>query len=365
MNVFLSSEKRSKELGQYISNVVIPVLPLLIGNCIFSLLLWVMAAVRLSITAPFVYHILELLNSEIYFVLPFFIGASACRRLEVKVLPGLVLVASLLEPSLREMGINLLSILKDPGVITGMQLAILPLLLVIYLYSKISSWLEKISILPLVKRGMPYLSMVIVAILVRLIIYPIGDFLDNLLSVGILCIFLTLPVCGSMVLGLLSPILFLCGFLYGGFPVTITVQQIDEVGFLLGPGFLAACVCQGTAAIYYAFKEKEGSLRRRDLMCGILGIFTFLTPVMLVVNVRDKKLLASGMMGGFFSGLYYGIFQVVRFTNTLHLLIGLVLGIIVTIGCIQVLQTSIEPEEMLVLGEEEILTNQVQQYRIK
>ncbi len=365
MDIFLSSEKSSKELGRYISSVVIPVLPLLIGNCIFSLLLWMMEAVRLSITAPFVYQILELLNSEIYFVLPFLIGASACRRLEVKVLPGLILVATLLEPPLREMAISLSLILKDPQVITGMQLAILPLLLVIYLYSKITSWLEKISKLYYVKKWMPYISMVIVAVLVRFIIYPIGNFLDNLLSVGILFIFLSLPVCGSMVLGLLSPLLHLCGFLFGGFPVTIASLQIDEVGYLLGPGLLAACVCQGTAAIYYALKEKEVSLRRRDLVCGILGFVAFLTPVLLVVNVRDKKLLASGMMGGFFSGLYYGIFQVVRFTNTLHLLIGLVLGIVVTIGCIQVLQPVFDSEGMLLLGEEETLTNQVQQYRIK
>ena len=365
MDFLLSKYKGISKIGQFISNVVVPVLPVIIGNCLLSLLIGIMSVLRFPVIAPNIYRIIALFNGEISILIMFLIGTSACKRLNSRVIPGLVIVAAFLYPALDELSISLPIVLSDPMTISGIQLAILPLLLEIYIYSRTTQWIMHINPLPRIGKLLPYLSMGVVISITWLFIYPLGRFLDDLFRVGILCIFLTVPMIGSIILGLLSPILCLMGFLFGDFPMTVSFWQLKDAGFILGPSLLSACICQGTAALCVSVKEKEKSLRQREVVCGILGFFAFLMPPLLAVNLRHTKVLAAGLAGSFSSGIYYGLFRVIRVNNSIHLFVGLLIGTAVTIYAAQLFQTETEDEFHPSLQEQDSLTNLKQKYKIK
>ena len=274
-------------------------------------------------------------------------------------------MATLLYPSFYKMDISFSSIIKEPMIVNGMQLAVLPLLVIIYLYSRITKRFEVLKPLPLFNRLAPFVSMGLVIAITLFLIYPIGVYMESLFRLGILCTFLAVPMLGSIVLGLLSPILMLLGFLYGEFPITFGFWQLREAGFLLGPSLLSACVCQGTAALCMAVREKGRELQGKEVICGILGFFAFMTPALLAVNLRNGRYFAAGMVGGFVSGVYYGIFHVIRVTNIPILSIGLVLGIAATVYTVQFLLAETGDESVPSLQEQDALTNLAQKYRIK
>ena len=365
MDLFSLEEKSENSLGKLISDIASPVLPFLVGNCFLTLFLKLLFILRVDVTVPHLYQVLALFNGEIYLVIPFLLGASACKRFETKVIPGLFLVAVLLLPSLKQMGMSLHGIIRDPQSIVEMQLGIFPLLLVIFLYSKLERKLGKIRLHKVFQWMVPYVAMLIVLFAVKYVVVPAGTFFDNLFSVGILTMFVIFPLGASAILGLLSPILLLFGFLYGSFPATFVFQQLDEAGFLIGPALLGACVCQGTVAICMAFKESNKTMQRKEIVCGTLGFFLFLTPVLLAINIRNKKVFAAGLVGGCFTGIYYGIFGVIRLTNTVHLIIGLILGILCTLYSVHLLQPETEPTYSPSIEEQDTLTKVTQQYRIK
>lgn len=365
MERFFVNKLKEDALGQSISQMVLPILPILVGSSILSMLIFILSAFLWDIKSPFIYQILNFLSGELYLMIPFLLGAFACIQLRVKIIPGLLLVASMLYPAFQEMGLDLAAILGNPHIINGMQLAILPLVMVLYLYGKLTKWLKDLIKLASLQPVVPYISLIVMVAAIEFLIYPLGRVLDQIYSVGILMIFLTIPVLGSTLLGFLSPLLFLVGFLYGDFPVTMSYQLLNQVGFLIGPGFLAACVCQGAAALSVATREQDTIFRRKEILCGILAFFTFLTPVLLVVNLRDKRIVGAGMVGGAFSGLYYGIFRVEEFTNTIQLIIGLVIGMAVTFGMIRFLEPDTKAAEATMAEQQETLTNHAQKYRIK
>ncbi len=351
-------------VGTYIASVVVPVLPVLLGNCILTILVFLLAGLNLAGKMTIILQSLTMLNSVVYLVTPFLIGASACRRVNRNALPGILLVASLLYPVYRTLDVQWTFLIKDPGSLTGMHLAILPVLLVIFLYDRLDCYLHDRLFLQPIRLLLSPFSLLLIVAFIQIILYPAGVYFDRLLSVGILFIFVAFPPVGSAVLGLLTPLLLMAGFLYGDFPITVVLEQLNRTAFLIGPGFYAACLCQGAAAIYTAIREKDRRIRRRGLFCGCLSLVGFLTPVILAVNVRYKHSLVAGMLGGCLCGIYFGIFGVVNLSYSIQLMVGLLLGVIITIVLLFLMRPAKE-EEVVTPTRQGILTNYPQKYRIK
>lgn len=312
-------KKLPTKLLDYISGTIAPLLPIMMGAGFFKMFYAVLGPSLLNIL-PETHHLMQTLyivgNAGFYFM-PVFAVYGAAKKLNTSIPLALLLGVLLIDPNI----INIVSA-GEPFNIFGfipMQLndyanGILPSLLAIfalkYVYKFFDTYVPKsIKII-----GVPFCTLVIMVPLMFCVLAPIG----NWIGMGLSWLFSTLyEFVGPLAIALIAafwPFLVVTGMHIA--IIQIAIINITTLGFdpivLAGSNIANYALMGMTVAYFIRTKGEEKQMAGANVITLIVGGIS--EPTLFGILLRNKKAMATQIIGGFIGGIVGGLLGVTVYT---------------------------------------------------
>lgn len=298
----------------YLSDIVMPVLPLLVGAGFLKIVLAILLYFNAMSTEGMLYLYINYLADLILCFFPFAIGVSACYRMKGNPFYSILIVGVLFQPYIYErIQMGTIPLLQVPIQMAQCSVGVIPIIVAIWITNQCNHVIRKGVPSERMHYIRPVLTMGIAVTVVLLIIGPFSTLLNNVITTGFVIILYVARWATPVIVGIFAPVLLLLGVLYGQLPfgaVLIATSGFDQA---MGPGLFLFCISQGVAAICVGVNAKENRLKRLSFVSGALALFGISEPAMLGVTMRYQKPFYAALLGSIAGGLYYGITGVARF----------------------------------------------------
>ena len=307
--------KKKIGIGLLLENIagcMIPLLPMFIGVGMMKVLLVILSQTGLLAAESPTYQFLTFAADAGFYFLPIFAGMTSAKKFEANPALGMLLGAMLIHPTFinlvaEETSISVFGIPVYQGTYTS---SIFPIIVSVYIMSKVEKLLKKYMPELLRSFAVPLLTILIMIPIMFCVTAPIGLFLGTYLAVAILWINDVLGPVGIAILTAIFPFLVLTGMHTALIPYGL--QAYTTLGYMPNAiCTLASNINQGAASAAVAFKTKNKALRATALSCATTAVLAGVTePAMFGVNLRYKKPMIGVVVGGLAGGLFAGIFRV-------------------------------------------------------
>lgn len=250
-----------------------------------------------------------------YYFLPVYLAASAARKFHCNTFMSMLLGAMLLHPNFSALGEtgDIVSVIGLPVRIVTYSSSVIPILLIVLVYSYVERFAEKVvpSVIKFIAK--PLLSLLVMAPIAFCVLGPLGGFLGDALVSGLLAIQDVVPWALPTIIGAFMPFLVMTGMHYSLLPAY--VNSLSALGYetIIGPGNLPSNIAQGAAALCVALKTKNREFRQLAISSGVTALLGVTEPALFGVNLRLKRPLIAMAIGGGLGGLYAGLTGVLRF----------------------------------------------------
>lgn len=248
------------------------------------------------------YRILYAAADGVFTFLPMFLAVTAARKFAANEFVALGVAAALLYPDMTAAFSNgdALTFLKIPVVMVNYTSSVIPIIISVYVLSKLEKLLKKI--LPeIVKNFMvPLLSLIIMVPATYLVIGPIADNAGKLLASGYTGLVGLNPIIAGFILGLFWPVIVMFGLHWGFAPIVMNnIAQYgrDTLFTITGPNNMA----QAGATLGVFLKTKNKELKSLSGSAAISAVLAGITePAIYGITLKYKKPFYIGMV---FSGI--------------------------------------------------------------
>ncbi|MCI5943090.1 MAG: beta-glucoside-specific PTS transporter subunit IIABC [Eubacterium sp.] len=248
------------------------------------------------------YRILYAAADGVFYFLPVFLAVTAARKFGASEFISVAIAAALLYPDMTGAFSNgdVLTFCKIPVVLVNYTSSVIPIIISVYVFSKLEKFLKKV--LPdMVKNFMvPLLSLVIMVPATYLVIGPIADNAGKLLASGYTGLVSLSPVVAGFVLGLFWPVVVMFGLHWGFAPIVMNnIAQYgrDTLFTITGPNNMA----QAGATLGVFLKTKNKELKSLSGSAAISAVLAGITePAIYGITLKYKKPFYIGMV---FSGI--------------------------------------------------------------
>lgn len=298
-----------------IAGIFSPIMPVIAGAGMIKALLSILVLFSAIDKEGQLYYFLSFIADAGYYFLPVYLAASAARKFHCNMFMAMMLGGMLLHPNFSALGSSgdIVSVIGLPVRITTYSSSVIPILLIVFAYSYVERFFEKIlpSALKFVLK--PLCSLLVMAPVSFCVLGPLGGIVgDGLVSV-LLAIQDFAPWVLPTVIGAFMPFLVMTGMHYSLLPAY--VNSLSALGYetIIGPGNLPSNIAQGAAALCVAIKTKNLDFRQLATSAGLTALLGITEPALFGVNLRLKKPLLAMAIGGGLGGLYAGITGVRRF----------------------------------------------------
>lgn len=293
-----------------------PLLPLLIAAGMIRTV--VLIAIQLGIlsTTNGTYLTLNTISDAGFYFLPIFVGATSARKFGANMGLGMLVGAMLLHPQFIEsLSKGELSFFNLPIYTASYSYTVFPTIMAVFIMSKVEKIISTRS--PLLLRSVlePVGTILIMIPLTLLLIGPLGTFLGNYVTEGIIFLYQTFSFFGVAILAAVWPLLVLTGMHSAIVPYQM--QSLAVLGY--EPIALTAIIIsnfnQGAASIAVAVKTKNFNLKSSAISCAATAVVAGITePAMFGINLRYKKPMIAAMSGSFIAAGIAGFFKVYAFS---------------------------------------------------
>lgn len=307
--------KKKMGIGLLLENIagcMIPLLPMFIGVGMMKVLLIILSQTGLLAAESSTYQFLDFASDAGFYFLPVFAGMTSAKKFEANPALGMLLGAMLIHPTfinLVEEGtaVSVFGIPVYQGTYTN---SIFPIIVSVYIMSKVEKLMKKYIPELLRSFGVPLLTILIMIPIMFCVTAPIGLFLGTYLAVAIQWINDVLGPVGIAILTAIFPFLVLTGMHTALIPYGL--QAYTTLGYMPNAiCTLGSNINQGAASAAVAFKTKNKELRATALSCATTAVLAGVTePAMFGVNLRYKKPMIGVVAGGLAGGLFAGFFHV-------------------------------------------------------
>lgn len=293
------------QLIETISAIFTPILPAIIGAGMLKCLLSVLIMLNLTTETSDIYKILFMASDAAFYFLPFLIAASASKKFATNEFLGLTIAGILLYPTLingSAEGLAPMSFLGLPVPYLSYSSSVVPIILGVFLFSKIYKILNKY--IPNVFRFIltPMISVLITLPFLLVVLAPLGFYVGNGLSQGLIWLFDVAGPVAGFVLGGLNPLIIMTGMHYAIMPAAI--QSIATNGFdnfWLPFALISNLATAGSIlAVFIRTKSKDGKAFAFSTM--ISSVFGVTEPGLYGVQLKLKKPLYCGMCASAIAG---------------------------------------------------------------
>ncbi|WP_025676305.1 PTS transporter subunit EIIC [Paenibacillus polymyxa] len=297
-------------LFDFISGVFTPCLPLLIGGGIIQVIAPVLLFLDFFSDTQ-VSAVLGYIGGVVYYFLPVMITVNAARKLGSNLFIAAAIAACSFHPGIIELLQSSLKMNSDdlPVVEPQYVASFILILIVVWLASKIEKGLSRFDRYSIQLLVVPTLTLIIIVPLLLFVFGPLWTTLAHNLSDGLASLFDDAEVFAGLLFGWTIPVLHFAGMQY--MMSMNIIESMATNGYdSITPVVAAAVMAQAGAAFGVCVKSKNAKVKTLAASTGILAMFGIIEPALYGVNVRFKKPLIAGLVGGAVGGACMCLFEV-------------------------------------------------------
>ncbi|MGQ5708844.1 glucose PTS transporter subunit IIA [Lactobacillus sp. PSON] len=262
----------------------------------------------LNVKSP-IYITVSAMADAAFFFLPVLVGFSAAKRLNSDPMIAAVIGGFLTYPQIITWGQatkNMFSIGSWNFQFLNYSYSIFPMILAAWLAAKCEQWLKKILPAYLQMIFTPLITILAVSTITLVITGPVIQGAANGIAVFINWLVSSSGWVGGLVIGAFYQLLVIFGLHWGVVP--LIAQQIAGSGqSALNAIVCSTMVAQGAAVLAVAIKSKKADMKELGIAAAISAFCGVTEPAIYGINLRFKKVFASGCIGSAFGGLVTGL----------------------------------------------------------
>ncbi|UOE94856.1 sucrose-specific PTS transporter subunit IIBC [Alkalihalobacillus sp. LMS39] len=298
-----------------LSNIFVPIIPAIVASGMLMGLLGLMNTYNWVDPESALFMMLDMFSSAAFIILPILIGYSAAKEFGGNpylgaVIGGIMTHPALLNPwGLSNAQPETLDFFGFGVEMLGYQGTVIPVLLTVYLMSKIEKALRKVipNVVDLLLT--PFLTVIITGFIALLVIGPLGRGLGNGITMVLDFVYDTAgPIAGLIFGGLYSTIV-LTG-VHHSFHAIEAELLVNVGGNYLLPIWAMANVAQGGATLAVFVKTKIQKTKSIALPAAVSAFLGITEPAIFGVNLRYRRPFIGAMIGGALGGAYVVFTQV-------------------------------------------------------
>lgn len=180
------------------------------------------------------------------------------------------------------------------------------MILAAWLAKECEQWLKKVLPSYLQMIFTPLITILVVSTITLVITGPIIQGAANGIAVFINWLVSASGWVGGLIIGAFYQLLVIFGLHWGVVP--LVAQQIASTGqSSLNAIICATMVSQGAAVLAVAIKSKKADMKELGIAAAISAFCGVTEPAIYGINLRYKKVFASGCIGSAFGGLVTGL----------------------------------------------------------
>lgn len=299
-----SGEKKNlvNTFMETISGIFAPILAAMCGAGMLKGILILLTTIGVLTSDMGTYRILYAAADGVFTFLPVFLAVTAARKFKANEFIAVGIAAALLYPDLTAAFSNgeVLTFCKIPVVLVNYTSSVIPIIISIYVLSKLEKLLKKIMPEMIKSFMIPLLSLTIMVPATYLVIGPIADTAGNLLAAGYTGLVGLNPIIAGFILGLLWPVIVMFGLHWGFAPIVmnnIAKYGRDTLFTITGPNNMA----QAGATLGVFLKTKNKELKSLSGSAAISAVLAGITePAIYGITLKYKK---PFYIGAVFSGI--------------------------------------------------------------
>ncbi|WP_349672316.1 beta-glucoside-specific PTS transporter subunit IIABC [Lacrimispora sp.] len=285
-----------------VSGIFAPILGAMSGAGLLKGLLILFTTMGWLSTEMGTYRILFAAADGVFTFLPVFLAYTSAKRFKADPFVSVAIASALMYPNITAAfaAKESLTFLNIPVVLVSYTSSVIPIILSVYVLSKLERGLR--SILPDIVKNIftPLLSLVIMVPSTFLVIGPVSDFAGKILAGGYTALVSVNPVIAGFILGLVWPAAVMFGLHWGFIPIVINnISQYgrDTLFTITGPNNFA----QAGAALGVFLKTKNKKVKDIAGPAALSAVLAGITePAIYGVTLKYKK---PFFIGAFFSGI--------------------------------------------------------------
>ena len=302
-----------------ITSIFSPILPAIIGVGMMKVVLAIITTCQLFPETSGIFLVFKWIGDSAFYFLPFLLAVSSAKKFSVNEYVALCLSGVLMAPALISGSLNKLAPLNFMSLelpYMDYSSSIIPIILAVFLMRYIDKFVAKILPKLLVPIFQSLLVLIITVPIMLIILAPLGFYIGELLSTGLISLFsVSGPIAGGLLAGF-NPLIVMTGMHYAFMPAAI--QSIETNGFdnFWLPFALISNLAQTGALFAVFFKYKTKKNKSIALSTGISAFFGISEPGLYGVTLKLKKPLYAAMIGGAIGGIVVSLLKVKTFTFT-------------------------------------------------
>lgn len=262
----------------------------------------------LSVKSP-VYVTVSAMADSAFFFLPVLVGFAAAKRLGSDPMIAAVIGGFLVYPQMITWGKSMTTMFSLGSwnfQFLNYSYSIFPMILAAWLAKECEQWLKKVLPSYLQMIFTPLITILVVSTITLVITGPIIQGAANGIAVFINWLVSASGWVGGLIIGAFYQLLVIFGLHWGVVP--LVAQQIASTGqSSLNAIICATMVSQGAAVLAVAIKSKKADMKELGIAAAISAFCGVTEPAIYGINLRYKKVFASGCIGSAFGGLVTGL----------------------------------------------------------
>lgn len=263
------------------------------------------------------WDLINMMANTAFVFLPALVGWSATKRFGGSPILGIVMGLMLVHPALLNAWdygkaatglegqkieyFNILGLFQIEKV--GYQGQILPVLVAAFVLSKVEIFLKKHVPNAIQLLVVPITTIVVTGVLALGIIGPVTRHIGDLLTVGLVGVYETVPVVGAVLFGALYAPLVITGMHH--MFIAIDLQLIAQHGgTFIWPMIALSNIAQGSAALAMFWISKNQNDKSMASTSAISAYFGITEPAMFGVNLRNKFPFYAAIIGSAVAAIF-------------------------------------------------------------
>lgn len=255
----------------------------------------------LSVKSP-VYVTVSAMADSAFFFLPVLVGFAAAKRLGSDPMIAAVIGGFLVYPQMITWGKSMTTMFSLGSwnfQFLNYSYSIFPMILAAWLAKECEQWLKKVLPSYLQMIFTPLITILVVSTITLVITGPIIQGAANGIAVFINWLVSASGWVGGLIIGAFYQLLVIFGLHWGVVP--LVAQQIASTGqSSLNAIICATMVSQGAAVLAVAIKSKKADMKELGIAAAISAFCGVTEPAIYGINLRYKKVFASGCIGSAF-----------------------------------------------------------------
>lgn len=284
-----------------ISGCFTPILPALVGGGMLKGVIALLGLANVLSATSDTYTILSLIADAPFYFLPFLVAVSTSKKFKVNTYMALWLAGILVYPTLvgayKTGSMSFMKFFGAPMLIVNYTSTIIPIILGVWILSKIYNFIDKRLPGSLKLVLVPMITMLITSFIVLIAAGPLASYISIYLEKIISWLFdFSGPVGGIVFGGLLAPIV-VTGMHWIFLPSVYQSIALNGFDYFFMPIGVCSNISQGIAALTICLKTKNKDLRSLSLSTGGLACLGITEPAMYGVTLKYKKAYVMAMIG--------------------------------------------------------------------